>query len=213
VKTRAKKASVTIATLAVVAMLTACKKAPEPEPAAQMPAPPASSVERPRERSEGAGGRASLPDVVITWEDPPGWTKSPPKNAMRKANYLVPRAAGDSEDGELVVFYFGADQGGALEDNVSRWVKQFSDIGAGDVKRADRRVSGLRQHTVEIEKGTYASGMPGGPQTPKTGYGMLGAIVEAPTGPYFFKLTGPAATVSAAKPAFFKLLDSVKPAT
>ena len=35
--------------------------------------------------------------------------------------------------------------------------------------------------------------------------------VVAPSGPYFFKLTGPSATVRSAREAFLKLLDSVKP--
>jgi hypothetical protein len=44
----------------------------------------------------------------------------------------------------------------------------------------------------------------------KPGYRIAGAIVEAPQGSVFFKLTGPAATVQAAKPAFDKMLQSVK---
>lgn len=129
---------------------------------------------------------------------------------MRKASYVVPRVAGDTEDGELVVFYFGPGQGGSIDANVERWVKQFGDTKPGDVKRADREANGLRQHTVELEAGTYSSGMPGGPTQPKDKYGLLGGIVESPSGAYFFKLTGPTKTVKQAKPAFYKLLDSVK---
>jgi hypothetical protein len=39
---------------------------------------------------------------------------------------------------------------------------------------------------------------------------MLGAIVEAPEGNVFFKLTGPAKTVAAAEKQFEALLKSVK---
>lgn len=136
----------------------------------------------------------------------------PPKNAMRKASYEVPRAAGDAEDGELAVFYFGPGEGGGIEQNVDRWVKQFSDIQPADVKRADREANGLREHTVEIVRGTFASGMPGmGPSGPKKDYALAGAIIEAPSGAYFFKMTGPAKTVAAARAAFMQLLDSVRP--
>jgi hypothetical protein len=38
----------------------------------------------------------------------------------------------------------------------------------------------------------------------------VGAIVEAPEGNVFFKLTGPAKTVQAARPAFDKMLQSVR---
>jgi hypothetical protein len=155
---------------------------------------------------------SSTPPVEITWLDPPGLRRVPPKNAMRKASYEVPRAAGDAEDGELAVFYFGPGQGGGIEQNVDRWVKQFSSVQPGDVKRADRQANGLRQHTVEIPHGTFESGMPGmGAAGPKKDYALEGAIVEAPSGAYFFKMTGPAKTVLAARAAFLQLLDSVRP--
>ena len=35
-------------------------------------------------------------------------------------------------------------------------------------------------------------------------------VVEAPSGAYFFKMTGPAHTVAAARAAFLQLLDSVR---
>ena len=154
---------------------------------------------------------SSTPPVEITWIDPPGLRRVPPKNAMRKASYEVPHAAKDTEDGELAVFYFGPGQGGGIEQNVDRWVKQFSGVQPSDVKRADREANGLRQHTVEIAHGTFESGMPGmGPSGPKKDYALEGAIVEAPSGAYFFKMTGPASTVAAAKAAFLQLLDSVR---
>jgi hypothetical protein len=39
---------------------------------------------------------------------------------------------------------------------------------------------------------------------------LLGAIVETPRGPWFFKMTGARATVEAARPAFDALLDSAR---
>lgn len=148
--------------------------------------------------------------MQITWLDPPSFKRVPPSNPMRKASYVVPRAAGDAEDGELTVFYFGPGQGGSIDANVDRWVKQFGEIKPGDVKRADREANGLRQHTVELESGTFSSGMPGSASKPKENYGLIGGIVETPSGVYFFKLTGPSKTVKQAKPDFYKLLDSIK---
>jgi len=132
---------------------------------------------------------------------------------MRKASYEVPRADGDAEDGELAVFYFGPGQGGSIDANVDRWVKQFSGISANDVKRADREANGLRQHTVEIQHGTFDAGQmmaAGSNKGPKPDYALEGAIVEAPSGAYFFKMTGPARTVAAARAPFLQLLDSVR---
>ena len=132
---------------------------------------------------------------------------------MRKASYQVPAAKGDPEDGELAVFYFGPGQGGGIDANVDRWVKQFSGVTPSDVKRADREANGLRQHTVDIVRGTFDAGqmaMSASPAGPKKDYALAGAIVEAPSGAYFFKMTGPAKTIAAAHGAFIQLLDSVR---
>jgi len=196
-----------------LALGLACRKTPEPpgagsgsqasSPAAQSPGP---AAQKPADES-------ASPPVEITWVDPPGLRRVAPKNAMRKASYEVPRAGADSEDGELAVFYFGPGQGGSIDANVDRWVKQFSGISASDVKRADREANGLRQHTVEIPRGTFDAGQMGmssGKKGPRSDYALLGAIVETPSGAYFFKMTGPVNTVAAARGPFLQLLDSVR---
>jgi hypothetical protein len=130
---------------------------------------------------------------------------------MRKATYKVPAAPKDPEEGEVAVFYFRG-EGGSTEANIQRWINQFSDAKPADTKRSQRTVNGMSQTIVEVE-GTYSSGMPGGPPsaaTPKPQFRLIGAVVETPAGPYFFKLTGPKKTVEAARGTFFTLLDSVK---
>jgi hypothetical protein len=199
-----------LAALIVAATIAvpACKKPPEP-----------SGSSGPNLLSVGSGSKPATPApapsalaVAITWEDPSGWTRETRPRPMRHATYKVPRASGDTEDGELAVFYFGPGQGGQLEPNVQRWVQQFTSRKPDEPRRADRSANGLKQHTVEIDEGTYDGGMMGGGQkaTPKPGFGLLGAIVEAPSGSYFFKLTGPKATVQSAKTKFYALLDSIK---
>lgn len=190
--------------------LAACEKK-QPEPSLLGPSPVASAPTRPAAPSMPApAGSAQQEPLHITWVDPPTFKRIPPSNPMRKASFVVPRAAGDSEDGEVTVFYFGPGQGGSIDANVERWVKQFGEVKPGDVRRADREANGLRQHTVELDSGTFASGMPGGATKAKEAYGLVGGIVETPSGAYFFKMTGPAKTVKQAKPEFYKLLDSVK---
>jgi hypothetical protein len=189
--------------------LLGCNKKPEPVPSATATAPAEATPGPKPPAIDSTTPPAALP-MGVTWEDPSGWERVSLNNPMRKATYRVPRSGQDKEDGELAVFYFGPGQGGSIDANVDRWVTQFSGIKPDDVKRADRNANGLRQHTVEIEKGSFSSGMPGGPTRKKDDYGLLGGIVVAPSGPYFFKLTGPSATVKHARDAFFKLLDSVK---
>jgi hypothetical protein len=148
----------------------------------------------------------------VTWVDPEGWPRDPKPRPMRNATFIVPRVDGDSEDGELAITYFGPGQGGDIQKNIERWLGQFADRKPEEGRRADRTVNGLVQHTLEIDEGTFSSGMPGGPQQPKKDYALLGAIVIAPSGSYFFKLTGPKATVKAAREKFYQFLDTVKPA-
>ena len=127
---------------------------------------------------------------------------------MRAATYVVPAAAGDAEAGECAVFYFGPGQGGGVDENIKRWIGQFEG-GPAASKPAQTTIAGMKVTTIE-HSGTY---MAGGPmtqaRTPKPGYRLIGAIVEAPEGAVFFKLTGPAKTVQAAKAAFDKMLQSM----
>ena len=62
---------------------------------------------------------------------------------------------------------------------------------------------------VEID-GTYASSM-SADTTPRPGWALLGAIVKTGGHPYFFKITGPAATVHGARAAFTTLIESIRP--
>jgi len=199
--------------LLALAALTACEKKIA-EPTASAPYPPSPflspSAKPAAAPTPAPTGSMQQEPMQITWLDPPAFKRVPPSNPMRKASYVVPKAAGDAEDGELTVFYFGPGQGGSIDANVDRWVKQFGEVKPGDVKRADREANGLRQHTVELESGTFSSGMPGGSSKPKEKFGLIGGIVETPSGAYFFKLTGPSKTVKQAKPDFYKLLDSIK---
>src|SRR6185295_7634254 len=164
-----------------------CKKTPEPTNSAG-PLLLGSGTPAPRAAVPTAPADPAKSDIDVTWFDPPEWKRSPKVNPMRKATYQIPHVASDKEDGELGVFYFGAGQGGGVDANVDRWVKQFPDVTPDKVKRADRSANGLVQHTVEIETGSFNVNMMGhGEAKLKVGYALLGAIVEAPSGAYFFK--------------------------
>jgi hypothetical protein len=143
----------------------------------------------------------------IRWTRPARWTAGP-ASAMRVATYAVPAAKG-ADAAECAVFFFGPGQGGGVDDNVARWARQFE--GAPKAARTSALVAGLRVTRVQVE-GTYLA--PGGPMMrstgKKSGYRLLGAIVEAPGGNVFFKLTGPAATVGAAREEFDALVASIR---
>ena len=157
----------------------------------------------PSARADGAAG--------IHWTTPPSW-KAGPARPMRAATYTVPAAAGDKEDGECAVYFFGAGQGGTVDANIKRWTGQFAQPGgaAPAAKTAKHTINGFAVTTVDVS-GTY-TGM-GGPMAtshaPQPNYRLLGAIVEAPQGLVFFKFTGPSKTAAGNQAAFDKMLASI----
>jgi hypothetical protein len=58
--------------------------------------------------------------------------------------------------------------------------------------------------------GTYLSGTPVGPKTPKPDYALLGAILEAPKGFIFIKFTGPRDLVDDAEKSFREMVQSAR---
>src|SRR2546422_6210094 len=89
-------------------------------------------------RAESAGG--------IQWMAPPGWKAEAPR-PMRAATYRVPAVAGDKEDGECAVFYFGPGQGGGVNENIQRWVGQFQTEAKPQIKK--QTINGLAVTTID----------------------------------------------------------------
>ena len=145
----------------------------------------------------------------FTFKRPPSWKwVVVAGNSMRKAQLRVEGEGGASAD--VVFFTFGAGQGGGVQGNVSRWIGQFDQ---GDGKKVDAveetaEIKGTKITRVRVASGTFNSGMPGGPTTPQTDYGLYGAILENKDGDVFIKLTGPAALVRAASADFEALVQS-----
>lgn len=197
--------------------LAACSRTPsEPAPAATTTAAsPPTADSAPTHPSTPAastttGGTAAL---SLRWDPPARWQARRPSTAMRTAEYLVPRAPGDSDDAECFVITFGAGQGGGVEENIQRWVDQLQPA-TGAPERSTRTVHGWKVTRVAVA-GTYKPmQMPGGPpgSGPRTGWRLVGVIVETPAGSWFFKMTGPDATVKAAAPELDAMIDSVRPA-
>jgi len=150
--------------------------------------------------------------LPLRWDDPPRWKRRPPSNPTRTAEYLVPRVAGDNGDAECTVITFGPTQGGTVGDNIERWVRQFDSL--DDQPRKETRVvNGMTVTRMDLAGVYRPMRMPGaaptGPAT-QPGSRLIGDIVQTPSGLWFFKLTGPDATVSAAAPELDKLVASVK---
>ena len=144
---------------------------------------------------------------ALTFTRPAGWTDRPPASPMRVAEFVVPKASGDAEDGELIVYYFGG-TGGTVEANLQRWTTQFQSTAAP--VRTTATVNGLQLTNLDVS-GTYVAEVrPGATERHnKPDFRMRASVVETPRGPYFIKLTGPAATIDGASAAFDQFLKSL----
>lgn len=140
---------------------------------------------------------------AFKFDRPEGWGWIVPSSPMRKAQLSVPATA-SSEAGEVTFFHFGPGQGGSVAQNVARWLGQFKE----PVSNTKAEKVGNTNVTFVEATGTFASGMPGGPTTPKEGYGLRGAILESTQGDVYVKFTGPESLVKAAAPAFEKMVKA-----
>ena len=148
----------------------------------------------------------------LTFTAPQAWQSRPAASSMRAAEFVVPRAPGDPEDGELIVYFFGR-MGGSVDANVKRWVGQFQQgpDAAADGNRRTFDVGKLRVTTVDVS-GTYVAEVrPGSSERHnKPNFRMRAAVVETPRGPYFVKFTGPGSTVAAASADFDAFIKSLR---
>lgn len=151
----------------------------------------------------------------VVLQAPADWTSSPPTSMMRKAQFTLPRAAGDSEDGELVVFYFGG-EGGSAEANLKRWAGQFEQLDGSSsmdkIKSSTETVAGMALTILDLS-GTYVA--PVNPMDPtnrynKPNFRMLAAVLETADGPFFFKLVGPEKTIEKSSAVFADFLKSAR---
>lgn len=142
----------------------------------------------------------------VAWSVPEGLTPRPPANNMRAAEYV---ASGEAGEAVLAVSFFPG-MAGSVDDNVQRWVGQFTTADGHPVPgdhSQQSTVGGLNVTRVDVT-GNYVGMAGDGGQ----GQRLLGLIVQAPTGPVFFKLVGPTPTVAAAEPAFDALMQTIHPA-
>jgi hypothetical protein len=201
--------SLSLLTLLLLGAASGCSKPSEPASTPAAPPPPAAPAQAnpPAASASATGGNTA---GGLRFSAPKPFVSRAPKSSMRAAEFGLD---GDAQS-ELAVFYFGADQGGTVEANMSRWISQFKqpDGSEAQAKRGERSAHGIPVATVEAS-GTYGGGMapPGAPAPAAiTDAMLLGAIAKGPQGSVFFKLVGPRANVEAARGAFDQLVESIE---
>jgi hypothetical protein len=150
----------------------------------------------------------------LSFTAPPAWQARPAASTMRVAEFVVPKAPGDAEDAELIVYFFGG-TGGSVDANIDRWVAQMQQPDGSASKDTARRdtqtINGLTVTMVDLT-GTYiAEVRPGATERHhKPDFRLRAAVIETARGPYYIKMTGPAKTMTAADADFRTFLSTVR---
>jgi len=145
----------------------------------------------------------------LTSTIPANWIKETPTSKLRFAQFRLPKAPGDAEDAELVVF---KGFGGSAKENIARWKGQFLPPAGDEAKVEEFKVAGCTVHYVDVS-GTYLDGppmLPAAKKRKKAGFRMLAVQFEAPDNNYHLTLRGPAKTIEAHKKDFDAWLKGFK---
>ena len=137
-----------------------------------------------------------------------------PTSSMRVSQYQLPAAEGDTEPASVVVYYFGAGQGGSVDANLERWIGQMQTPDGRPSKEKAKTetttVNGLKVTLLDVS-GAYSGDMAGGaPAQSKPNFRMRAGVIETPKGAYFIKLVGPEKTVARWDQAFQEFVKSVE---
>jgi hypothetical protein len=164
----------------------------------------------PRTLEKLPDGRSTLGPFSVAV--PADWVEKPITSSMRTAHFALPGAAGEAE---LIVYYFGESGAGGVQDNLDRWLGQFQRPDGKPVKDAAKiekvKYAGQEATVVSVSGRYVTTTMPGGGDPiDKTDQSLVGAIVESPKGPYYFKLVGPKKTVDVQGPKLRAMLASMK---
>jgi len=153
-----------------------------------------------------AAGPETFKVSEFTFKRPASWEWVEVQSQMRKAQLKV-TAKDAKEPGEVVFFFFGPQSGGTKA-NVDRWLGQFEEGRDKINAKIEEKKIGKAVVTYVSAEGTYKSGVPGTPPTPKPGFALLGAIVEGQDGSIFIRFTGPAALAKGARGDFEQMVES-----
>lgn len=160
---------------------------------------------------EAEAPAATAPTGPLTFNAQEGWIAETTTSGMRAAQFRLPAQEGDAE---VVVFFFGAGGAGGFQANLERWAGMFEQPDGSSsmdrVSESSRHVAGMAVREVSIE-GNYSAEVPpgSGNRVRHEDWALRGAMVDAPVGPYFIRLLGPADVVERYEPSFRAFISSL----
>ena len=136
------------------------------------------------------------------------WVRQQVASPMRAGQFTYDHEDEKLKDVDLVIYFFGAGQGGGIQSNIARLIGQFEGTPKYSI---DKKSFGGKDVTFLEASGTYMESMGGpfsGNKTSQPDYTMLAAILPSDEGAVFLKLTGPNDSVEALKEDFNKFAES-----
>lgn len=144
----------------------------------------------------------SLPAAELT--APKEWVRKEPGSSFVLAEFSLPHAEGDENDGRLTVSIAG----GTISSNIDRWRGQFADKKSDSERTVE--AGGVKISVVDITGLFHESRGMMGPSTDRPNYRMLGAIFDVDGQMHFIKAYGPVKTMAKWEGGFDAFLKSLK---
>ena len=144
-------------------------------------------------------GGAAEGGAALAWKAPAGW-KRLPGSGMRFASFTVPAGGGEAE---LSVVVLPGPAGGDLA-NVNRWRGQMgaAALDEAGLARESKKVESAAGPLLVVDVAGAGA---------KAGESLSAALLSTGDQTWFFKLTGKAGVVKAARPSFLAFLKSLRP--
>jgi hypothetical protein len=188
------------------------REAPDKSATPQDPAAPPATTSASDSASSDAGnvapageGGGELDLGAIRLTAPKTWTRQQPRSSFVLAEFALPRAEGDSQDGRLTV----STAGGSVQANIDRWRGQFEGKPGRDTQKT-LEVAGLTITIVDLS-GTFLD-QPGpfAPGVKREGFRVLAAVIPTPEQLHFVKCYGPEKTIARHAEAFEPFLKTLE---
>jgi hypothetical protein len=127
---------------------------------------------------------------------------------MRAADFSI------ADDAELIVYYFGDSGAGPDQANPDRWFGQFTTADGtpiGEGAKIERTKFAGQDATIVTIAGRYQADamMAGQSSVDKQDQEMIAAIVNSPSGPYYFRAIGAKKTMDATNDKLRAMLASL----
>ena len=148
---------------------------------------------------------------------PAAWKSQELVGQNRVYQFTIPKVEGDKDDAQLIVFFFGAGQGGGTEANIERWkkmVKPAEGAKESDAYKTSEFKVGDVKVTMFEANGTYMFKKrafdPEEKPEPRPDYRMVGVVFESKNGPYYVRMYGPQKTMEANRKGFEEWIKGFK---